>query len=333
MGMTPFPHGLTSFGIPVFGNYPGMGKPIFCVTAKTSSDIYYNWLRQNKVPDGSIFATLNLAYADAVTGRNDTIFIFPGVHTLSADLTWAKAHTHLYGVGGPIIEGDSYTDGIVVTSGASGTTSLKTMYITGAQNQFYGVLFEQPQAAATAVTACKVAGPSNWFKNCGFIGMMNATQDTGTTLSSLEIGPSSQYLRFEDCVIGSPLWYNRTAINGQILFSNSSAATCPQDIVFKDCRILNISATATNPAVRLTSNYAMDRLLEFRDCTFYNFQESTGTPLTSGVFLDGCGTSHRILLTGNTAQYGWHNWADVHTYIFCSSPAGSATGGLAIVTT
>jgi hypothetical protein len=178
-----------------------------------------------------------------------------------------------------------------------------------------------------------VKGPSNFFKNCSMIGMMTATQDAGTTSSSLEIGSSASYCRFEGCTIGSPLWYNRTAINGQILFSNSAAATVPQDIVFKDCRILNISATATNPAVRLTSNYAVDRILEFRDCTFYNFQESTGTPLTSGVFLDGCGTSHRILLSGNTAEYGWNNWADVHTYIFCASPAGSATGGHAVVTT
>ena len=311
---------------------PGIGEIYYLVTNKTT-DKYYALLQKRRVNESRIGTVLNDVYTAMSDAQNDTVFVFPGVHTTSADLTWAKSHTHLYGVGGPLQEGDTYVDCTLITSGMAGTSSLKTLYITGAQNQFHNVMIEQGQAAATAVTAVMVKGPSNYFKNVAMAGLMSSTQDTGTTLSSLEVGSSASYCYFENCTIGTPLWDENSAINGQILFSNSSASTVPQDITFKGCRILNQSATATNPAVRLTSNYAVDRLLEFRDCTFYNFQTNLGSVLTSGVFLDGCGTTHMILLSGSTCHYGWSNWADVHTYIYSSAHAGSNVSGIAVNTT
>ncbi len=320
---------LRVLGASVIG--PGIGEIYYLVANKTT-DKYYALLNKRRVNENRISTVLNDVYTAMSTGQNDTVFVFPGSHTLSADLVWAKNHTHSFGVGGPLTEGDTYVDGTMITSGLSGTSSVTALTITGAQNQFHNVLVEQGQAAATAKCAVKVAGPSNYFKNFSAIGMMNTTQDTGTTSSSLEIGASASYCRFEGGVIGSPLWFDRTAINGQILFSNTSSGTLPQDILFDGTKIFNASATATNPAVRLTANNAVDRLLEFRDCTFFNFQANIGTVLTSGVFLDGCGTSHIILLSGKTCQYGWNNWADVHTYIFnATGAANHGTGGTAIV--
>ncbi len=306
------------------------GEISFVVDSRT--DDFAAMLTKSGVSGGSIHTTVNAAYALTTNNRDDVVCVKPGLHTLSADLAWTKNHTHLVGMGGPLTEGDTYVDGTTITSGVSGTASITALTITGAQCQFQDVLIEQGQAAATAKCAVKVAGPSNLFKNFSAVGMMNTTQDTGTTSSSLEIGASASYCRFEGGTIGSPLWFDRTAINGQILFSNTSSATLPQDITFIGTRILNASATATNPAVRLTANNAVDRLLEFRDCTFFNFQVNIGTVLTSGVFLDGCGTSHIILLSGKTCQYGWNNWADVHTYIFnAAGAANHGTGGTAIV--
>jgi hypothetical protein len=310
---------------------PGIGDIYYLVANKTT-DKYYSMLQKRRVNENRIGTVLNDVYTAMSDAQNDTAFVFPGTHTVSADLVWAKNHTHLVGVGGPLTEGDTYVDGTTITSGLSGTTSVTTLTVTGAQCQFQDALIEQGQTAATAKCALKVAGPSNYFKNFSAIGMMNTTQNTGTTSSSLEIGASASYLKFEGGTIGSPLWFDRTAVNGQILFSNTSSATLPQDITFLGTRVLNASATATNPAVRLTANNAVDRLLEFRDCTFFNFQANIGTVLTSGVFLDGCGTSHIILLSGKTCQYGWNNWADVHTYIFnATGAAAHGTGGTAIV--
>lgn len=307
-----------------------VGELQFVVDSRT--DGFASMLTKRGVSAGSIHTTVNAAYAATSGDRDDVVVIKPGLHTLSGDLVWAKNHTHAVGRGGPLTEGDTYVDGVTVTSGMSGTASVTALTITGAQNQFHAFLVEQGQAAATAKCAVKVAGPSNYFKDFSAVGMMNTTQDTGTTASSLEIGASASYLKFEGGTIGSPLWFDRTAICGQILFSNTSSATLPQDITFIGTRILNASATNTNPAVRLTANNAVDRLLEFRDVTFFNFQANIGTVLTSGVFLDGCGTSHIILLSGKTAQYGWNNWADVHTYIFNATGAAShGTGGTAIV--
>ena len=335
MGFTNFPNGITSFGVPIYGGAMiGIGKIFFVVTEKTSTDAYYALLRENKVDENTIFTTVNAAYAATTTARNDTVFVFPGVHTLSADLTWANAHTHLVGLGGPNQgNGDSYTDATVITSGTSGTSSVATITVSGAQNQFYNVFFEQNQVAATAVTAVRITGIGNFMKSCGMAGLMDNTQDTGTASSSLELGAGSHYFRAEDCTIGTNLWDVSSAINGQIYFSNTSTTNPPQNFLFKGCTIFNQSATATNPAVHLKGNYAVDRLLEFRGCTFYNFQTNLGSALTSGVIKDACGTTHMILLSGGTCQYGWTDWADVHTFVYSAVPIGSATGGTAVVTT
>ena len=282
---------------------------------------------------GTSLKTVNAGYSAMVETQNDTLFCLPGTPSvLSEDLTWAKDFTHLVGLGGPAVESDHWVEGVTITSDWTGTASVITLDITGHRNQFYNVNIQQPQAAAAAVTACRVSSYGNYFKNVHFCGMMTDTQDTGTASSSLEMYTYSGFSIFEDCIIGTSLYDTRSAVNGQILFSNTDISKLPQDILFKGCRILNRSATATNPAVYLKANNAMDRLLEFRDCTFYNFWVDPSDILTSGVIKDACGTSHLILLSGSTCQYGWTDWADVHTYVFAAMPTSSATGGTAIVT-
>jgi hypothetical protein len=309
-----------------------VGDIHFVVDSRT--DDYAAQLTKRGVSQGSIYTTVNAAYAAATTNRDDVIAVKPGLHTLSADLVWAKAHTHLVGRGGPNTEGDTYVDGTVITSGLSGTASVVALTITGAQNQFHNVTIEQGQGAATAVTAVRVAGPSATFKKCSILGLMTTTQDTGVVSSSLEIGASASYGMYEDCVIGTPLWFAKTALNGNIYFSNSAAGTVPQDIIFKGCRVFNSSATSTNSAVFLKNNYAVDRLLEFRDTTFYNFQVNMGTVLPAGVFKDTCGTTHMVLLSGTTCQYGWEDWSTgTKTYLFVAMPISSGTGGTALIAT
>jgi len=331
MGLTHFPHGVSSFGIPIYGDGIGRGEIFYVVKSKTSSDKYWALLEERDIDRSKIFTTVNAAYAATTGDRNDTVFVFPGVHTLSADLVWAKNFTHLVGLGGPAVESDYSVGGVTITS--VGTASVSTIEITGHRNQFRDINIEQHGAAATCLTACKVSSYGNYFENVHFEGLMAAASDTAGA-SSLQMHTYSGFSIFKDCIIGSPLWDVRTAATAaQIYFSNTSGATLPQNILFKGCRIFNNSATATNPAVILAANNAVDRLLEFRDCTFYNFQTNLGTVLTSGVIKDACGTTHLILLSGTTCQYGWTDWADVHTYTFAAMPTSSATGGTALVTT
>jgi len=309
-----------------------VGDLFFVVDAL--DDGFANMLRKRGVSRGSIYSTVNAAYAATTGDQDDVVAVKPGLHNLSSDLTWAKNHTHLVGRGGPNQgNADSYTDATVISSTIGGTASVATITVSGVQNQFHNAFFEQGQAAATAVTAVRITGASNYMKKCGMSGLMSNTQDTGTASSSLELGAGSHYFMAEDCTIGTNLWDVNSAINGQIYFSNTSTTNPPQNFLFKGCTIFNQSATATNPAVSLKGNYAVDRLLEFRDCTFYNFQTNLGTILTSGVIKDACGTTHLILLSGTTCQYGWTDWADTHTFVFAAMPTSSATGGTALVTT
>jgi hypothetical protein len=243
---------------------------------------------------GDALKTIECGEAVLVTNRNDNLRVLPAVYTLTEDLTWDKSFTHLFGVGTPAVESDWTLAGITITAGQADNNSVRTLDITGHRNQFRNINLEQPQAAAEALTACRVSSYGNYFKNVHFAGMMRTEQDVGTTHSSLEMYTYSGFSIFEDCIIGTALWDVRSAVQGQIYFSNTSHATLPQDILFKGCRIFNSSTTNTNPAVLLGAQWALDRLCEFRDCTFYNFQLNIGTVLTSGVFKDACDSTHVI---------------------------------------
>jgi hypothetical protein len=94
-----------------------------------------------------------------------------------------------------------------------------------------------------------------------------------------------------------------------------------------------ICAVATNDsvgAIYLAANYAVDRELEFRDCSFYNFTENLGTNPTY-VFRDSCATTHQICLTGSTSMNkGFTSWTDAATYLSNSAAAGTLAGGLGV---
>ena len=319
----------------VTGLGPGIGK-IFYVAPETSSTSQYRswWQAQGVERDNVIYKLPSAAYADMVAGRNDVMLVAPGLYTETADITWSKAHTHMIGLGGPMTEGDSYVAGVVITSGLALVHSVATITISGAQCQFHNVLFEQGQAVNTALTACRVSGASVYMKNCGFLGLMvSQSATTLTTSSSLEIISGGQYGRYEDCTIGSPYWYDRTGVTGQILFSNAaSVGVDPGDIVFKGCRILDHSETAAVPAILTKANYSVDRIIEFRDCTFYNYANDLSGILTS-VIADNARNDHLFLLTGTTAQYGWATWSNYLPLCFSGVPVCSATGGTALVCT
>ena len=281
---------------------------------------------------GTALKSIEAGESVVVDNRGDALLIMPAIYTIAEDLTWDKNFAKVVGLAGPAVESDWTLKGTTITAGQTDTDSVRTLDITGHRNQFYNLNLEQPQAAAEALTACRVSSYGNYFKSVHFAGMMRTEQDAGTTHSSLEMYTYSGLSIFEDCIIGTSMWDVRSAIQGQIYFSNTSHLTLPQDILFKGCRIFNSSTTNTNPAVLLGAQWALDRLCEFRDCTFYNFQLDIGTVLTSGVFKDACPSTHVILLSGTTCQYGWNNWADVHTFIFnATGAANHGTGGTAII--
>jgi len=77
MTVTRFPHGISSFGVPVVPGMEwgiGIGNVYWIVAAKESTNLWYDNLRE-KVDDDHIFATLQEAHDACTSGQSDTIFV------------------------------------------------------------------------------------------------------------------------------------------------------------------------------------------------------------------------------------------------------------------
>ena len=119
MGYTNFPGGVTSFGIPIGPNTLGLtGQPRFVVPAHSSTSATANYFKKwatKNIGGGNVFTTIEGAYNACQSGRNDTVFVFPGTYTVTSALSWAKHHTHLVGLGGPGEYGvDSYAPNVLM---------------------------------------------------------------------------------------------------------------------------------------------------------------------------------------------------------------------------
>lgn len=118
MGLTSFPHGVSSFGIPVFGSL-GIGNVYFISrTASAAQAALFAKRYQNTLygdgtkmlwPDAGNGAQLQAAITASQGGFNNYFVVAPGAFTLTSALTLAgKSNSHLvacnqgdYGVGAP----------------------------------------------------------------------------------------------------------------------------------------------------------------------------------------------------------------------------------------
>lgn len=97
MSLTPFPNGLSSFGIPLAGTLPWYGGKVFWVRSTTGQD----------APNGANsptnpFASIDYAIGRCTSGAGDTIYVLPGhVETISAagGITFDVAGVKVIGIG------------------------------------------------------------------------------------------------------------------------------------------------------------------------------------------------------------------------------------------
>src|ERR1041385_8192604 len=101
MSFTNYPHGVTSFGIPLTGGLPfGPNSKVFFVQPAIGAD-------GNRGTDiAHPLATLSQAHTLCTAGNNDVVFLIGDGSTaatarLSATLTWSKNATHLVGITAP----------------------------------------------------------------------------------------------------------------------------------------------------------------------------------------------------------------------------------------
>ena len=98
MGLTNFPNGITSMGMPVLGNgIPATEGSVLFVDYGAGSDGVSK--KANSISHA--FKTIDKAYDTATTNKNDVIcLVGSSTHTLTEMLTVAKNRVHFVGLDG-----------------------------------------------------------------------------------------------------------------------------------------------------------------------------------------------------------------------------------------
>ena len=263
----------------------------------------------------SAFRTLAEGLAAATADQNDVVAVCAESNTAAkttdyqaAQLDWNKDGVHLIGVNAgaalsprsrvafaaaynsasPLFKlsaNDCLVQGLEVFMGVAGTTPLGSMTITGVRNH---------------IVKSHISG---------FGGAASCNDISGAY--SLYLNGAKENL-FEDCVFGHQTLILGAQANSQILTAGATMRN-----IFKRCRFLMWTSSATNHLFLRMQSGGYQGFIEFEDCRFIN--ETTlagGTSLTDAFSIP---TGQMVLLSGNTQLFGGSYW--------CVTGAGNCLHG------
>lgn len=228
--------------------------------------------------------TVDALYDKLTSGQQEVGIINPtggtGRTSETTAITWGKRFTHLIGNAGPLAQ--DARAGIGFATGGSLTIS---------EN---GCIFKNLTFNGTADINVPVTltGDYNSFIGVDFKGSLNDTTGDDTAARALYIN-GGQENTFIGCTLGADT-FTRSAANATLEFASAASRN-----VFEGCRFLAWVDAATPVHVLLTGTNAIDRWLEFRDCSFTAMSSNDGTAVTACMNLSAQGTTGQVWITGN----------------------------------
>jgi len=269
-------------GLPYVGN-------VFYVDPTAGSDTANAGKTQNDA-----FATVAAAYAACTSGQHDVVVIAPtggtGRTAETASINWAKRFTHLIGSAAPTAQDARAGVGMAVST-------VFTISENGCL--FKNLTFTQTADVNEPVT---ITGDYNSFIGVDFKGSLNATTGDDTAARALNFdGGQENY--FGGCTFGQDT-IMRSAANATLEFENAASRN-----VFEGCRFIAAIDAATPVHVLFTGTSAIDRWIEFKECTFYSFSANDATAMTACMNLSAQTTTGHVLVTGAPyLQLGITDW-------------------------
>ncbi|MCK4248967.1 MAG: hypothetical protein KAX15_04230 [Candidatus Omnitrophica bacterium] len=333
MGLTHFPSGVSSFGIPLYGS--GFGPPLglgtgnvkYVVKAKASTNLYYQKLQSNGIKDSDIFITVAAAFGAAVAGQNDVVAVTPGAYDETASLGWNKANTHLIGLGGPNSLGDWSEPNVCIYTDS--TSVAEVINITGQNCMFLNVNIENYGNHASNIAAVKLDKYGCYFEGCRIAGNMTANQNGAAAAGSLLIAAGGMYPVFRNCQFGQDVWGTRTTANSGVIVYNNSGR--PNGSDFINCRIVSVGDDVECAMVRIATSTSIGRGHRFDNCIFSHFA-STGAgdkDLTRAFYSPSTGVQKDIIHLHSCMGVGITEWQDDDDdVVWADMPVTGLGGGL-----
>jgi len=320
MGLTNFPNGITSFGIPIVSGGFGAFGDVYFVDPRNGND---NNLGTS--PDAS-FKTLSKAYATATSNNNDVIYIDgDSTVTETAMITWSKNRIHVVGCNGvasPAGYGCGAKVSLGVTTDAADTATIRC---TGVRNTFTGIKFMNSNTLATCLHGYEEAGEYNRYYNCEFYKSSLLTTDL--TAEVLMNGDSSQFF---GCTFGDMV--NSRGASGKerpnVKFDRETVTgkVC-RDAIFEDCTFLQKAAHVDACFMYGKNATDIERRLVIKNCIFMNCILATAT-VADAVNFGAAQTSGEVLMI-NPASTNCTAIAGASLNIYVQNAPDGTTSGIA----
>ena len=299
MPITPFPHGLSSFGHPVMGpgTLPVMGGR---ATATGDAKVYFvdpangsdgnNGLSPDKALD-----TVTAAYNKTVDKAGDVIYLLNDGNTSGSArettaITWSNDNTHLVGLCAPSINQRSRI------TPASGTTDVDafTPFITvsGNGNIFSNISLVQGNSEdGKASVGISCTGLRNYFSNVSVLTGQHANQGDEVSYSVQITGEENV---FEKCYIGTDtIARGNNAASANVRFGSGATDQAARNI-FRDCMFVMFADDTEPLFISMQDENDAMRWNLFENSNFINTGSSTiaaavvWTGTSSRLFLKDC---------------------------------------------
>lgn len=272
MGLTNFPNGVSSFGVPMMGGggIPATKGQVYFVDYTTGSD-------GNKGTSVSRpFKTVAYAYS-RVTTNNDDVIVLMGnaTHVLTAMLDITKNRVHFVGMDGTT--GRMYGCNAKVSLGVTTVaTDVFAMKNTGVRNSFTNIKFISDNTVAEGLYCVGEGGEYAIYTNCEIY----KSTDLDVT-GSAEMVLNGDSAQFVGCTIGSLAdARSGTVIRPNVLLTKELVASgkVTRDSQFIDCNFWIQASHTTSSFVHSGGATDVERMLLFKRCAFINNLASSATP-------------------------------------------------------
>lgn len=299
------------------------GMPLYGVAGTLPFSGNYFWVNEASGSDGNSggpqdpFATLSHALSQCTDGNSDVVFLVGTVH-VTATVAWNKSFTHLIGLTAP-----SQNDRARISQTGS-TVFSPLVNVTGNGCIFKNIgTFHGFNDASTQI-CWNDSGGRNYYENCQFLGMGDATAAAQAGSRNLTLTGSGESV-FERCVIGLDTVVRATNANASLELLSGTARN-----VFRKCLFSSYCSDASDVHIEIAAG-GMDRYLLLDDCQFHNFG---GTSLSAAITNAGGSPGGDVILTPTCISVGATALATTgNVFVGQISAAGAATTGIGILAT